>query len=519
MLALAFLVRAAVALSGDFVMHPDEIMQYLEPAHRLVFGNGVTYWEYFYGVRSWLVPGLVAAILKLFDAVGLGQPAWYVGGVELVFCAISLLIPAGMYFFARWHFGEATARVALVMGAFWYELVGFAHKPMTEFVATALLMSLLALTVRPVPDRLRVVVTVAALAVLAAAIRVQYAPPALLALGLIFLRTKKKPQLALAAAVLLLAVGVQDAVAWGGGLFHSYVTYVRVNVAVDELIVSTSPAWEYPYWLAMASAGIVVPCVLAALRNPRRYGLLLLLIAVVLLVHSTQSQRQYRFVFAVIPLYLMVGADVLARVVSGARTPQRLPIAAARLTLASVFAAVSLAGILNALPYQATAYQSRTAVTGSVNFLRNQDRVFAAYRYLAETPGVAGVWHEDRAYFDLPGYYHLHRAIPFYDAITGRGAFVGADGFDLESITASVTHIVTADPSPVVSGYSEVRTFGAIRVLRRDAEEANVRAWQEYAPTIVDGVFADVVRELFPDAPPLPLNSGIRFADEGAGRR
>ena len=140
-LALAFVARAAIALSGDFVLHPDEIMQYLEPAHRLVFGNGVTYWEYFYGARSWLVPGLVAGVLKLFDIVGLGQPAWYVGGVKLVFCAISLLIPAGMYFFARWHFGEPAARVALLMGAFWYELVGFAHKPMTEFVATALLMS------------------------------------------------------------------------------------------------------------------------------------------------------------------------------------------------------------------------------------------------------------------------------------------------------------------------------------------------------------------------------------------
>ena len=61
-LALAFAVRAAVALSGDFVLHPDEIMQYLEPAHRLVFGNGVTYWEFFYGARSWLVPGIVAGI-------------------------------------------------------------------------------------------------------------------------------------------------------------------------------------------------------------------------------------------------------------------------------------------------------------------------------------------------------------------------------------------------------------------------------------------------------------------------
>ena len=124
-LALAFVARAAIALSGDFVLHPDEIMQYLEPAHRLVFGNGAHFWEYFYGARSWLVPGLVAGVLKLFDIVGLGQPAWYIGGVKLVFCAISLLIPAGMYFFARWHFGETAARVALLMGAFWYELGRF----------------------------------------------------------------------------------------------------------------------------------------------------------------------------------------------------------------------------------------------------------------------------------------------------------------------------------------------------------------------------------------------------------
>ena len=96
-LVLAFAARAAVALSGDFVLHPDEIMQYLEPAHRLAFGNGVIYWEYFYGARSWLVPGVVAGVLKLFDLVGLGQPWWYVGGVKLLFCALSLAVPAAMY--------------------------------------------------------------------------------------------------------------------------------------------------------------------------------------------------------------------------------------------------------------------------------------------------------------------------------------------------------------------------------------------------------------------------------------
>ena len=99
-LALAFAARAAVALAGDFVLHPDEIMQYLEPAHRLAFGDGVIYWEWLYGARSWLVPGAVAAVMKLFDAAGLGAPWWYVDGVKLFFCALSLAIPAGMYLFA-----------------------------------------------------------------------------------------------------------------------------------------------------------------------------------------------------------------------------------------------------------------------------------------------------------------------------------------------------------------------------------------------------------------------------------
>ena len=188
-LALAFAARVAVALSGDFVLHPDEIMQYLEPAHRLAFGNGVIYWEYFYGARSWLVPGLVAGVLKLFDLVGLGQPWWYVGGVKLLFCALSLLVPAAMYWVARRHFGEAAARIALLAGAFWYELVGLAHKPMTEFVATAPLLALLALCVRPTADGSRVVWQAAGLAVLAAAIRLQYAPLALLLLGIVLLRT------------------------------------------------------------------------------------------------------------------------------------------------------------------------------------------------------------------------------------------------------------------------------------------------------------------------------------------
>ena len=275
-LALAFAVRAAVALSGDFVLHPDEIMQYLEPAHRLVFGNGVTYWEYFYGARSWLIPGVVAAALTLFDLVGLGEPAWYVGGVKLLFCALSLAVPAGMYCFARRHFGESAARTALLAGAFWYELAAFAHKPLTELVATAPLVGLLALCVRPEVDRPRVNWHAAGLAVLTAAVRMHYAPIALVLLAIVFLRTRQKLLLTLAGTALLVAVGIFDGLTWGGDPFHSYVTNLRFNLLAGEEFVGADPAHHLLWWFVIAGGGAGRPVprgrvpVAAALRPAPR---------------------------------------------------------------------------------------------------------------------------------------------------------------------------------------------------------------------------------------------------------
>ena len=508
-LVLAFAGRAAVALAGDFVLHPDEIMQYLEPAHRLAFGNGIVYWEYFYGARSWLVPGAVAGILKLFDAVGLGQPWWYVDGVKLAFSALSLAIPASMYHFARHHFGEAAARVALVAGAFWYELVGFAHKPLTEFVAAAPLVALLALCVHPARDRPRMIAQAAVLAVLAAAIRLQYAPVAMVLLGIVFLRTRLKLVLVGAATAALCAVGAFDALAWDGGLFHSYVTNVRFNLALGGMRTGESPAYQFLWWLAVSGGGLSVLTLAAALRSPGRYGLLLGLIALVLLSHSLQSHKEYRFVFAVIPLWLLIGSDVVVRAsrwISG-RLEAR-PIQARRTigAAAGLFAAVSLAGVLNALPAQKNVYQAWSLESGVTGFVRGQDPVFAVYSYLARAPGVAAVWQVDRPYFNLPGYYYLHRSIPFYDAFTGR-----AISRDVGTLSASVSHLVSADPRLTVPGYSLERDFGGMRVLRRDASEPVIRPWQEHSPVIVDDLVQRIMRRVDPNAPNPPANAGIRF--------
>ena len=553
-LALAFAARAAVALSGDFILHPDELMQYLEQGHRLAFGNGILYWEFFYGARSWLTPALIAGVLKLFDAVGLGEPVWYVGGVKLAFCAISLLIPAGMYFFARRHFDETAARVALLAGAFWYELVGFAHKPLTGFTATAVLMVLLALCVRPSPHRPGMAWLAGLLAVLAAAIRMQYAPLALALLGLYFLRAGQgatpaplgpmavsrkgatpgegvtqgqgatpgkgligaRAQLVLAAVVCFLAVGVLDAVTWDGGPFHSYLTNIRFNVALSEVEGSSdSPAYQYLWWLALAGAGLGALCFVAALRDLRRYGLLLSLIALVLVLHSAQAHKEYRFIFAIIPLWLLVGAGVVARLALPAGPAPPAARVASRpvrvyAVAGAVFAGVSLAGILNVLPWQHRVYEGAYTPRGIViRFIRGQDPVFRAYRYLAEAPGVEAVWHVDRHYHSLPGYYYLHRKIPFYDVATGYGNGIHKDP---ETIRASASHLVSGDPDVSVPGYTLEKAFGGIRILRREGDEPPIRWWRDFTPTITGELDHRLMRRIDPGAPSPPANLGIRFA-------
>ena len=341
------------------------------------------------------------------------------------------------------------------------------------------------------------------LACLTAAIRLQYAPLALVLLGIVFLRTGKRIQLTLAAAGFAAAFGVFDAVVWDGGLFHSYVINLRYNLILGAMRTGESPAYQFLLWLTLAGVGLSLLCVAVALRHLRRYGFLLGLIALVLLVHSLQAHKEYRFIFAVIPLWLLAGADLAVRLAARADGPRRF----AGLATAG-FAVVSLAGILNALPYQDRVYRAWSRETGVVGFVRNQDPIFPAYRYLARAPGVTGVWQVDRRYYNLPGYYYLHRKIPFYDASTGRGL-----KGNLEEVSSLVSHIVSADRSFSVPGYSLEQEFGPVRILRRDENQPPVRPWLDHAPVMVSNGNKRIMRRIDPHSPSPPANFGIRFVD------
>ena len=238
-----------------------------------------------------------------------------------------------------------------------------------------------------------------------------------------------------------------------------------------------------------------------------------------------------------IPLWLLIGADLVARLAFPAnaddrpRSPRRgsrrrneLPsfitaLSSARwkpiLSIAAaVFALISAAGILNALPNQSYVYKAWSTETGIVQFIRDHDPAFEAYRYLAEAPDVAAVSHIDRFLAVTPGYYYLHREIPLYTRGTAFMIFSDLGKTDLESYAASFSHVVTEDPDVSIPGYSLEKSFGHVRILRRDADQPPIRRWQSYTPTFQTGIFGDTAAELYPYLPPVPPNLGIRFADE-----
>ena len=63
-LAVAVALRI-LAFNSFSAHHPDELIQYLEQAHRIVFGYGVVPWEFREFIRSWLIPLMLVPPMQL----------------------------------------------------------------------------------------------------------------------------------------------------------------------------------------------------------------------------------------------------------------------------------------------------------------------------------------------------------------------------------------------------------------------------------------------------------------------
>lgn len=305
----------------DGVHHADEAIQYIEQAHRLLTGQGLVPWEYRAGMRSWLMPVLLAGPMWLGQYWG----QWFGGDplYPIATARLAMAIPALAPVWAAYALGARLSRghglVALAVMAWWYESIFFSTHALTETLGTALLLPAAALLYgKRTPRRM---ILAGALLAFGVIIRFQFGPAvavlALFGLG----RDRNAWRWAVIGGLVAALVSVTVDLAMGQPPFGWVIRNVYHNVVLDRASdFGRLGALGYARMMLeqWGWAGLAIP--ILAWIGAKRYPLLLAVAATNVAVHVLIGHKEYRFIWLSISLILVLaaigsvdGADALRR--------------------------------------------------------------------------------------------------------------------------------------------------------------------------------------------------------------
>jgi GPI mannosyltransferase 3 len=436
----ALAIRVAVACWFDQFDHPDALFQYLEQAHRLVYGYGFIPWEYRFGIRNWLLPGALAGLLAFFRLLGLDQPTVYVPLLKSTFAILSVSVVYASYVTGRNLFQERTGRLAAMFAVFWYELLPASSLATPEVMGAYAIFGALAL-LSGAPRRRRTMLAGLLLGT-GVALRVQYLFPAGALWGVVVLARGWRPArwVGMLGAAVLACAGVLDVWTWGLP-FISYYNNVVFNLMEGvSLIFGQEPVGWYLAELASASAGLYVIAIAGGVLTWRKSWPILLLVACVLVPHSLVPHKEYRFVFLTVPLLLLLLAATVVEAL-----PRLWKAFGTRVTQAMAIVVVLAVSVL-------------TCGTGEEVFERD-DRLLAALD-LSRRDGISAVLDLSGEWTASGGFYYLHRNVPFY-----FGEQV--DGLPATDIRKIVSHVVAPAEQTDIPGFRLAASYGEVAILEQ----------------------------------------------------
>ncbi len=426
LLLLALALRLAV-LAIATPAHPDEVFQYLETAHRIVFGQGVVTWEWRAGMRGWLLPVLVSGPMWLGAALD-PHGGLYLLLPKLVATVASLVVVA-----VAWRLGERLSRlhaqVAGFVAAIWYDFIYFAPHVVSETVGDLLILPAAWLLI----DRARWtwprLALAGALLTAAITVRFQYAPAvAALVVASCISDLRRCWQPILVGGVVGLLPSVLSDLAMGAVPFAWALENVQLNL-IEHRAASFSASGPFGYvleaWPRMALW--IIPLTGLAAIGARRYPALAWMAAVNLIFHSLIAHKEYRFV-----LVSLVAGVLLAAIgtVEWAHYDERkggLKAGRARLRfLLVVWVLASLSCTFGAYRLQWMKFRPEIQL----------------YTRLRADPALCGMAIYRHDWSVTGGYAYLHRATPmllFDDKDGGRSA---------EHVAASVPAFNTIMAAP-----------------------------------------------------------------------
>jgi phosphatidylinositol glycan class B len=401
LLAASLALRIWVATFQPNIIWPDEIFQVVEPAHRLVYGNGIVAWEYVLGMRSWIFPGAVAGLLWLGTLFG-SDPAFKQVPVQ-AFMLLASLVPVTVGY--RWGERLDGLRGGLVVGGFlavWVDLLYMASHPLSDVIAADLLIAALyaALPLTDKPGARRLMLA-GALSGLTFVLRFQLGP-ALFVAAIFACRRDNCAWRALltGGGMVVLASGALDWLTLGTP-FQSIWLNLWLNIVKGiSSDYGTAPAAYFIiapkfYWGPMVAILVFAQAVIGGRRFPALFAVAL----TILLTQSAIAHKEWRFIFPVVPLLVTLsGIAVLSEMhdFAGRHSTRRGIFAAGALL---IWTSASAAAALT--PSYRQHWTSRSELV-------------KAFALASRQPGICALSLVDLEWIDTPGSAALPAGVPIY---------------------------------------------------------------------------------------------------------
>jgi len=441
LLALGLFLRIALFWLHPSIYWADEIFQTQEPAHRLAFGIGAVTWEFRLGARSWVLPFLIAGIMKATAWLHAGS--WgYVFSLAVLSSLLSLTAIWFSFVWCRRYFGMRYALLAAFSTTVWFELVHLAPRTLIEVIAGNLFLPAIYLGSverdQKTPNKWRLLL-LGVLLGLTVCLRIQFAPVVLLIALWILSRDPKArcAPLCLGAFAIILVFGVADALTWSHP-FYSYYSYIRENIYHHRAASFSVLPWYYYLGSVFVHTGpLPIFAVIAARRSP----ILGWACLAVLIPHSFIAHKEFRYIYPVLPLLLTLSAVGLLQSIDflQQKTVWR---PSSRTVLVGAAACVLLCSLL-----LASRYPRWGKASGALE----------AFRGLSQDTQACGVAVLQVNWWDTGGYTYLHRPIPvfFYSQPSDVSGF------------QSFNRLVSPEATPPLWGYTRAVCRNGVCIYKR----------------------------------------------------
>ncbi|MCY1075110.1 glycosyltransferase family 39 protein [Archangium lansingense] len=439
----AVLAVAVVALKRGR-QHPDEVFQFLEPAHGLAFGYWIMAWEWVEGLRNWAVPGVLGGILALCRGMGI-EHAWALASVVWACCAaVQAWGTLALFRLVEERDGREAALLAAAVHVTWGGWLLYAARPLADSLSVAPLLGALLWAWRArARDDLRAGFWSGVLLGLAFVVRYPsavFGVPIAVSL-LVARRWRSLAGGALGVGVVLLGLGLLDWLTWGAP-WHTLWKYFEFNILTGGSVkFGTKPWW----WYLPTLAGMV-PLLLVWHfgRGLARRDLLAGSFVFYLGVMSLLAHKEIRFLAPLLPLFVVLAAGPAWRTLS-----QRVSSRRVLGGLVGVYALSSLAA--------ATVVMPGGLATEQIDAL-----VFAG-----RDPSLTGLIVAGQQEWNVSGRFYLRRDVPLL--VRPKPLVRELDGALTE---AQFSHVLVngsalGEQQVAAAGFCVLRRWGPVVLWRR----------------------------------------------------